>query len=469
MTDNKIEGVASTVRRAVGFAFVGSFALLVPVFVGWGELQTIVGTIPVGSVLDPAQATTILVSVPFLAVTALSLITTRGRLFDLFAFPADHEEGRLYGLASFCFVTAGLTMFALQFDLSLPAFVASVFLLVYGNLAEKVAHQFTKDPFVLTTIFAGTAFCMAVTGQVLTSSILGTPLSLSLAVFLGASGSLLAALLRSMLFDRDDPIVLLAVAFALWLFADLPLSLDGIHVVGALCLTLVFGYLSYALETASVTGMLSGVLLALLTVVLGDYGWFAVLISFFVVGGLATKFRYETKRHRGLAQENEGARGSGNVLANSAVALIAVIGAAAHTTFGVSESVFLFAFTGAIAAAMSDTLSSEIGGLFGPPRLITTMRPVQPGTNGGVTWQGVVAGIGGAAVVAMIAVIFFDLTALGAGIVVLAGVVGMTVDSLLGATVEGPLLDNMAVNFLATLSAAIAAVGMSLVTGVVVL
>ncbi|RRJ28167.1 DUF92 domain-containing protein [Halocatena pleomorpha] len=461
--------MASTVRRAVGFAFVGSFALLVPVFVAWGELRTIVGLIPIGSVLDPVQAMTIVVSIPFLAVTALSLITTHGRLFDLFAFPADHEEGRLYGLASFCFVTAGLTVFALQFELSLPAFVASVFLLVYGNLAEKAARQSMTDPFVLTTVFAGAAFCMGIIGQVLTMSILGTSLSLSLVVFLGASGSLLAALLRSMLFDRDDPIVLLSVAFALWLFADLPISLDRIHVVGGLCLSLVFGYLSYALETASVTGMLSGVLLALLTVALGDYGWFAVLISFFVVGGLSTKFRYESKRHRGLAQENEGARGSGNVLANSAVALIAVIGAAAHTTLGIPESVFLFAFTGAIAAAMSDTLSSEIGGLFGPPRLITTMRPVKPGTDGGVTWQGFAAGVGGAAIVATITVVFFDITAPGAGVVVLAGVVGMTVDSLLGATVEGPLLDNMAVNFLATLSAALVAVGTSLGTGVVVL
>lgn len=461
--------MASTVRRAIGFAFVGSFALLVPVFVGWGEAPTVVETIPIGSVLDPAEATTILVSIPFLAVMALSLVTSHGPLFDLFAFPADHAEGRLYGLASFCLGTAGLTVFTLQFGLSLPVFIASVFLLVYGNLAEKVARQFTQDPFVLTAVFTGTAFCTGLLGQMLTAAILGTTLSVSLAVFLGASGSLLAALLRSVLFDRDDPIVMLTVALVLWLFADLPIALGPSQVVGALCITLVFGYLAYALETASVTGMLSGVLLALLTVVFGDYGWFAVLISFFAVGGLATKFRYESKQQRGLAQENDGARGGGNVLANSAVALLAVIGAAAHTSLGVPKAAFLFAFTGAIAAAMSDTLSSEIGGLFGPPRLITTMQPVQPGTDGGVTWQGVVAGAGGAALVAAIAVAFFDLTALGAGIIVLAGVVGMTVDSLLGATVEGPLLDNMAVNFLATLAAAIVAVGLSFATSVVVL
>ena len=41
--------------------------------------------------------------------------------------------------------------------------------------------------------------------------------------------------------------------------------------------------------------------------------------------------------------------------------------------------------------------------------------------------------------------------------IAVAGVVGMTVDSLLGATVEGGRIGNQAVNFLATLSGAVAA------------
>ncbi|MXR41941.1 hypothetical protein GRX01_11410, partial [Halobaculum sp. WSA2] len=43
--------------------------------------------------------------------------------------------------------------------------------------------------------------------------------------------------------------------------------------------------------------------------------------------------------------------------------------------------------------------------------------------------------------------------------------VGMTVDSLLGATVEGDRIGNQAVNTLATLSGALAAVVLSVVTG----
>jgi uncharacterized protein (TIGR00297 family) len=126
--------------------------------------------------------------------------------------------------------------------------------------------------------------------------------------------------------------------------------------------------------------------------------------------------------------------------------------------------VFLFAFAGSIATAMSDTLSSEIGGVFDNPRLITTLEPVEPGTDGGVTWQGEVAGIGGAAVVAVIAMALFDSVGLaGAIVVALAGASGMTMDSLLGATLEGDALGNQSVNFLATLTGALVGAGLAVV------
>ncbi len=122
----------------------------------------------------------------------------------------------------------------------------------------------------------------------------------------------------------------------------------------------------------------------------------------------------------------------------------------------VAPVVFLFAFAGSVATAMSDTLSSEIGSVFETPRLITTLEPVEPGTDGGVTWQGELAGLAGAAIVAGISYLLFpEVDATGAAIIVAAGFVGMTVDSLLGATLEGTVLGNQGVNFLATLSGAI--------------
>jgi uncharacterized membrane protein len=69
--------------------------------------------------------------------------------------------------------------------------------------------------------------------------------------------------------------------------------------------------------------------------------------------------------------------------------------------------------------------------------------------------------------VAVIALALLDVSPPGAGLVVVGGVTGMLVDSLLGATIEGRGLGNQAVNFLATLSGAVVAVGGGLAFGLV--
>jgi uncharacterized protein (TIGR00297 family) len=214
--------------------------------------------------------------------------------------------------------------------------------------------------------------------------------------------------------------------------------------------------------------MLTGILLGLLTIVLGDYGWFAMLVAFFGIGGLAAKYRYDEKQARGIAEENEGARGTRNVLANSLVSLVAVLGAAASPDIGIPTRVFLFAFAGAVSAALADTLSSEIGGLYDHPRLVTTLEVVEPGTDGAVTWQGELAGLAGASVVAAIGyVAFASVGPAGTGVIVAAGLAGMTADSVLGASVEGWLFGNQGVNFLATLVAALVGVALALGLGLV--
>jgi uncharacterized protein (TIGR00297 family) len=155
------------------------------------------------------------------------------------------------------------------------------------------------------------------------------------------------------------------------------------------------------------------------------------------------------------------------VLANAAVALGAVLAFAASSLLGMAPAASLFAFAGSLAAAMADTLSSELGGLFDDPRLITTFERVPPGTDGGVTWQGELAGLLGAVLVAAVTGWLFESVALGGAVVIaLAGAAGMTVDSVLGATIE-PRVGNQGVNFLATLSAALIATLAALAVGLV--
>ncbi|RQG92204.1 DUF92 domain-containing protein [Natrarchaeobius chitinivorans] len=430
--------MTTSVRRAAVFAALCTLSLVVPLF---------------GPVVGAAVA----------AVTLLGAFAiTDGPLFDLLAYPGDYEDNRLYGLITFVLAGIALGLIAVTSSMSLAVFVGTVFLIGYGNVAEQIARTRTDHDVVVVTVFCLAATAAAVVGHAGTLAIENVPLETvaPTIVFLAASGALLAALLRDVLLLYDDPVVMLSVGLLLWLLAELEPAIGSLEIVAAIAVTIALGYVSYALDTASVAGMLTGVLLGLVTIVLGGYGWFVVLIAFFALGGLSTKFKYGRKEDLGVAEDNDGARGSGNVLGNAAVALVAVLGYAASSALllpgNPDPGLFLFAFAGSVATAMSDTFSSEIGSVFETPRLITTLEPVEPGTDGGVTWQGEVAGLVGAAIVAAISYALFpEVDAVGGAIIVAAGFIGMTVDSLLGATLEGSVLGNQGVNFLATLSGAL--------------
>src|SRR5262249_60630959 len=91
-----------------------------------------------------------------------------------------------------------------------------------------------------------------------------------------------------------------------------------------------------------------------------------------------------------------------------------------------------------------------------PPRLITGWARAPAGTDGGMTLLGTTGGALGAGFIAALSYVlgYGGTLALAA-----AGVTGMLVDSLLGATVQGKVrwMDNDAVNLAATLTGAVCA------------
>jgi len=163
-------------------------------------------------------------------------------------------------------------------------------------------------------------------------------------------------------------------------------------------------------------------------------GWrgLLLLLGFFVSSSLLSK--KTSRNHR-------------QVLANGGIAaLSALLGSWS-------------AFAGSLAAATADTWATEIGRFSPtPPRLITNGLPVPTGTDGGMTLLGTASGIAGAGLIAGLSL---GLGPGGSGLglamrVAVAGIIGMLLDSLLGATVQGKVrwVDNDAVNFAATLTGA---------------
>ena len=222
----------------------------------------------------------------------------------------------------------------------------------------------------------------------------------------------------------------------------------------ALAVTLAFAALARWVRGVSFSGALAGAAVCFVLYAGAGPGAFAALVSVFALTWISTRLGYQRKRKLGTAERLEG-RTALQVLANLAVAAICA-GLSAVTS---RNPVLLLAASAALAEAAADTVSSEVGqARNAKPRLITTWEEVAPGTDGGVSWTGTLAGLAAAIVVSLVCVLTGMVAFRWLGISIAAAVAGMTADSYLGALLERrKLLNNNAVNFLGTLIAAGAA------------
>lgn len=177
----------------------------------------------------------------------------------------------------------------------------------------------------------------------------------------------------------------------------------------------------------SASGSVAAAIVGALVWIFGGWQCVIVLLAFFIPSTAIS--RIGRARKRALVDIGKhGPRDAMQVFANGGAATLAAL-LVPH--YGAPA---LAALAGAFAAASADTWATEIGTLArATPRSIFTLRPLAPGLSGGVTWQGSFAQIGGAAIVALVAWLLHVAPFVT---VVIAGVAGSIVDSLLGATVQ---------------------------------
>ena len=169
----------------------------------------------------------------------------------------------------------------------------------------------------------------------------------------------------------------------------------------------------------------------------GGWRWFVIVATFFVLGVAFTWYRYEYKKSIGSAQEKGGTRNWPNILANGGVAALLGLG-----EFLGGGLVFSVLYVGAVSAAASDTVATELGLLNrAPPRLVTDpRRVVSPGTSGGVSPMGIAGTILASLLIGAVAALLGVASGLQAPYVVAVsvagGVVGSLADSVAGATFQ---------------------------------
>ncbi len=276
---------------------------------------------------------------------------------------------------------------------------------------------------------------------------------------MAAATSIMAALLESSNQHLDDNLAvpLIAALFFLcleqayggwsWLVTDDSL----LQLTTAVGVNLLFALVGMWIGGLTGSGAIAAWLIG--TTIFWSLGLpgYLCLLTFFLVATLATRVGGARKTALAVAEERGGRRRAANALANGSVA-------AACSIFAVVTpytEVYLVAFVTSLAAACADTVESEVGQVWGRPTLlITTFRAVEPGTHGGVSAIGTLAGLVAALVITAegAAVGFFGWNLVPA--LSVTALIATLLESVVGATIERRgLLDNQGVNFFNTLVA----------------
>ena len=167
--------------------------------------------------------------------------------------------------------------------------------------------------------------------------------------------------------------------------------------------------------------------------------WVIAFFMFPIVAFLATKWKLKEKMELGL---QEGKKGERSVLNLMGVGVIPAAIAIVYAMTGSQQDLLAVAFLSALAVSTSDTVASETGIWAKKTYMITTLKQIEPGPNGGVSLYGFGTSLLGTLLFALVAYVLifqrFDLSILYSLVIVAAGMVGNIMDSILGAVLENP-------------------------------
>lgn len=195
---------------------------------------------------------------------------------------------------------------------------------------------------------------------------------------------------------------------------------------------------AYRLKMLTRDGAVAAVIIG--TVIHACAPWYGTICLLFFFGSSAYLSRNRKKSLPPSVAEDVVAKGdkrdAAQVLANGGVAALCAI----MVIVSKRNPVWDAALLGAIAAAMADTWSTEIGRTYGTnPVDWFTRKPVLAGTSGGITMAGIYGSIGGAitlAILGWMSITNWQVASPVSFAVIFGGMLGATADTMLGSTIQ---------------------------------
>ena len=271
-------------------------------------------------------------------------------------------------------------------------------------------------------------------------------------VWAPVAAAIVAGFAETMPIGLDDNLTVpAAAAGTLWFASQLnwvgPIDSLVLDLLIGLALSTPLAFLARRAGSITTGGAITGI-------VFGAVIYAAFFLAGMAVLGLALVLTIASSRlgraRKAAIGEHGERRGAGNIIANCAVG-----------TFGAGLELFNFTwgleltaawFVAGIAAGASDTVASEIGKAYGgAPRAFPTGRRVAAGTPGAISVAGTIAGVAGAAMIALPAAAMWLLPWASVVPVVVACTAGAFAESALATRLEAAgVLDNNTLNFINT-------------------
>jgi uncharacterized protein (TIGR00297 family) len=172
----------------------------------------------------------------------------------------------------------------------------------------------------------------------------------------------------------------------------------------ALIINGVIAAAAYFTKVVKKSGIIGGLLVGIPIYYFLGYRGFLILFAMFLLGTLATKVGFKTKQGLGLAEPDEGARGFKNVIAKCLPGVCFAFASSFVLEYnGFFFKAMIIGFVASFAAGAFDTVSSEIGQVYGKRAFtLIPLKRVKPGTEGAVSLEGTIAGLIAAIIVILL-------------------------------------------------------------------
>ena len=215
------------------------------------------------------------------------------------------------------------------------------------------------------------------------------------------------------------------VCAAVWMLLLKNLMPDD-HQFLLICIVVFIALCFFAVykKWLTVSGAIAALWMALLLLVTGGLKAFIAPGIFLLSGSLLSKLNNYTKEKNG--------RNAIQVFCNGIVGISCLI------IFAVSQQqVYLLAALVSFCISMSDSVSSELGTyLKGTTVDILSLKKLPPGISGGISWQGSLSGLIGAAILAAAVCFAYQFSLTVFLWLTVSGFTGMLTDSFLGSAVQ---------------------------------